>query len=163
MDTTDMRQVRFVTPLSKFFEDLGDFSFRLFSRSIQCYSYLVTIVEKATAKDPELEFLYGSLIIGAVLSKKRPSPSTMPDINKYAPGHSVHKFKFGGDSVVFLLKDGDPFLKLLRAVEDRPLDMPNFVEVRPSPIDGLGLFTTKDCSPGDLLLTERLLVSWRML
>jgi hypothetical protein len=141
---------------------LSVFSLRLFSRSAQCYSDLVTIVEKATSNDPELGFLYNSLIIGAVLSKKHPSPSTMPDINKYAPGHSVHKFKFGGDSVVFLLKDGDPFLNVLRAVEDRPLDTPNFVEVRPSPIHGLGLFTTKDCSPGDLLLTERLLVSWQM-
>jgi hypothetical protein len=120
-------------------------------------------LEQLTAKDPELGFLYNSLIIGAVLSKKCPGPSTMPDINKYAPDHSVHKFKFGGDSAVFLLKDGEPFLKDLRAVEDRPLDAQNFVEVRPSPIHGLGLFTTKDCSPGDLLLTERLLVSWRML
>jgi hypothetical protein len=105
-------------PLSQFLDGLrlgvGDFSFCLFSQSTLTYSDLVAILEQLTANDPELSFLYNSLIIGAVLSKKCPGPSTMPDINEYAPGHSVYKFKFGGDSAVFLLKDGDPFLGFAR-------------------------------------------------
>jgi hypothetical protein len=68
--------------------------------------------------------------------------------------------KFGEDQVLFLLNKGDDDFRLyLDGLEKRSLDTPFCVQVRPSPWDGLGLFTTKDCLPGDLLFSERPLVS----
>jgi hypothetical protein len=69
------------------------------------------------------------------------------------------KFVFGDDQVLFMLKADDDVLPLLGGLEKRSLDTPTCVEVKQSPLGGLGLFTTKDCSPGDLLLSERPMVS----
>jgi hypothetical protein len=69
------------------------------------------------------------------------------------------KVEFGEDEVLFLLKKDDDFRTFLDGLEKRSLDTQTCVEVRPSPLGGLGLFTTKDCSPGDLLLSERPMVS----
>jgi hypothetical protein len=69
------------------------------------------------------------------------------------------KLKFGKDEVLFLLQKNDNLRTFLDGLKKRPLNTPSCVEVRPSPLGGLGLFTTRDCSPGDLLLSERPMVS----
>jgi hypothetical protein len=69
------------------------------------------------------------------------------------------KVKLGEDELLFLLKKDDELRTYLDGLEKRSLDTPTFIEVRPSPLGGLGLFTTKDCLPGDLLLSERPMVS----
>jgi hypothetical protein len=69
------------------------------------------------------------------------------------------KVSFGGDEVLFLLRKHDDFRSFVDNLEKRSLGTPTCVEVRPSPLGGLGLFTTKDCSPGELLLSERPIVS----
>jgi hypothetical protein len=68
------------------------------------------------------------------------------------------KVKLGEDELLFLVKKDD-LPTFLDSVEKRSLDTPTFVEVKPSLLGGLGLFTTKDCLPGDLLLSERPMVS----
>jgi hypothetical protein len=115
---------------------------------------------------PELRFLSYSLLI-AILSSL-PPPRKLPE-----PRDLVYKdseldpwrLKFGEDEVLFLLKKDDDSRTYLTGndVERSSLDTPTCVEVRPSPLGGLGLFTTKDCLPGDLLISERPMVSDRML
>jgi hypothetical protein len=63
------------------------------------------------------------------------------------------------DEVLFLLRMDDEFRRYLDGLGRRSLETPTFVEVKESPLGGLGLFTTKDCSPGDLLIAERPMVS----
>jgi hypothetical protein len=95
-----------------------------------------------------------------------PSPDPLPNPTELYYIDSVRyplKLKFGREQkedVLFLLsKDDDSrFRTFLDGLEKRPLDTP-CVELRPSPLGGLGLFTTKDCLPGDLLLSERPMVS----
>jgi hypothetical protein len=58
-----------------------------------------------------------------------------------------------------MLKKDDKFGVFLDGLEKRSLDTPMCVEVKPSSLGGLGLFTTKNCLPGDLLLSERPMVS----
>jgi hypothetical protein len=79
----------------------------------------------------------------------------------YPDGAERYPFKvnFGEDEVLFLLEKDDDLRKHIDGLEKRSLDTPACVEVRPSPLGGLGLFTTKDCSPGDLLFSERPMVS----
>jgi hypothetical protein len=71
------------------------------------------------------------------------------------------KLKFGEDEVLFLLDRNidSGFRTYLDGIEKSSLNTPKCVEVRPSPLGGLGLFTTKDCLAGDLLLSERPMVS----
>jgi hypothetical protein len=67
---------------------------------------------------------------------------------------------FGQDEVLFLLKKDD-YLRMpqvLDGLEKCSLDTPSCVQIRPSPLGGLGLFTTKDCLPGELLISERPMV-----
>jgi hypothetical protein len=59
---------------------------------------------------------------------------------------------------IFRTED-DVFRAILDKLENRSLDVPAFVEVKLSSTEGLGVFATKDCSPGDLILSERPLVS----
>jgi hypothetical protein len=68
------------------------------------------------------------------------------------------KAEFGDDEVLFLLRKNDDFRAFVDGLEKRSLDTPTCVEVRPSPIGGQGLFTSKDCLPGDLLFSERPMV-----
>jgi hypothetical protein len=76
----------------------------------------------------------------------------------YVDGSECYPFNinFGEDEVLFLLEKDDDLRTHIDSLEKRSLDTPTCVEVRPSPIGGLGLFTTKDCLPGDLLISERL-------
>jgi hypothetical protein len=73
------------------------------------------------------------------------------------------KVKLGEDEVLFLLKKEDvpKFRIYLDDLAREPsLGTPKCVEVRPSPLgETVGLFTTKDCLPGDLLFSERPMVS----
>jgi hypothetical protein len=111
---------------------------------------------------PELRFLSYSLLISVLSSlpppRKLPEPRDLVYVDsKLDP----LRLKFGKDEVLFLLKKDDDFNKYLigNDVDKRLLDTPTCVEVRPSPLGGLGLFTTKDCLPGDLLISERPMVS----
>jgi hypothetical protein len=70
-----------------------------------------------------------------------------------------HKLNLGEDEVIFVLRKEDDLRIYLDSLEKRSLDTPMCVEVRPSPLGRLGLFTTKDCLPGDLLFSERPMVS----
>jgi hypothetical protein len=85
----------------------------------------------------------------------------LPAALLYADGFKRYplKLEFGEDEVLFLLRKNDSLRTYLDGLERRSLDTPTFVEVKQSPLGGLGLFTTKDCSPGDLLLSERPMVS----
>jgi hypothetical protein len=76
-------------------------------------------------------------------------------------GRYPFKVKFGDDEVLLMLRKNDDsgFRTFVDGLEKRSLDTPTCVEVRPSPLGGLGLFTTKDCLPGDLLLAERPMAS----
>jgi hypothetical protein len=69
------------------------------------------------------------------------------------------KVEFGDDEVLFMLRKDDDFRTFVDGLEKRSLDTPTCVEVRRSPLGRLGLFTTKDCLPGDLLISERPMVS----
>jgi hypothetical protein len=93
-------------------------------------------------------------------------PSPLPIPKEAEMGFTFHgleripfKFELGEDEVLFFLKKGGDLPIFLESLEKRSLDTPACVEVRPSPLGGLGLFTTKDCLPGDLLLSERPMVS----
>jgi hypothetical protein len=98
-----------------------------------------------------------------------PSPDPLPNPTELYYIDSVRyplKLKFGREEkeeVLFFLKslEDNDLLTLLDGTEKRSssLDAPTCVELRPSPLGGLGLFTTKDCLPGDLLLSERPIVS----
>jgi hypothetical protein len=74
-------------------------------------------------------------------------------------GRYPFKVEFGDDEVLFMLRKDDDFRTFVDGLEKRSLDTLTCVEVRPSPLGGLGLFTTKDCLPGDLLLAERPMAS----
>jgi hypothetical protein len=112
-------------------------------------------------EDSELRFLGVSVVFAGLLSM--PSPRTMPQESEliFANGSERYPFKlqFGEDEVLFLLEKDDDLRTYLDGVEKRSLDTPISVEVKTSPLGGLGLFTTKDCLPGDLLLSERPMVS----
>jgi hypothetical protein len=81
-------------------------------------------------------------------------------VSDHDPNFSTLKLKLGEDEVVLLLrKEHVPSLSsYLNRLENRSLD-PSSVEVKPSPTGGLGLFATKDFLPGDLVLSERPMVS----
>jgi hypothetical protein len=77
----------------------------------------------------------------------------------YPPEYCTFELKIGEDDVIGIFREFDIFRAILDKIENRSLDVPAFVEVRPSSTEGLGVFATKDCSPGDLILSERPLVS----
>jgi hypothetical protein len=112
---------------------------------------------------PELRFLSYSLLI-AVLSSLPPRPKLPKHLVYFNSKRRPLRLKFGKDEVLFLLKKDDDFHKYLigNDVDKRLLDAPTCVEVRPSPLGGLGLFTTKDCLPGELLFSERPMVCTRI-
>jgi hypothetical protein len=117
---------------------------------------------RGNAKDRylELRFLCISAVVARLLAM--PSPQTIPKVTDSPFNGSKRyplKLKFGEDEVLFLLNKDDDLRTYLNGLEKRPLDTPSFVEVRRSPIHGLGVFTTKDCLPGDLLFSERPMVS----
>jgi hypothetical protein len=92
-----------------------------------------------------------------------PSPDPLPHSTELfyidAFRHPL-KLKCGEDEILFLLKNlRGRFRTFVDGMDTRPLDTPTCVEVRPSPFHGLGVFTTKDCLPGDLLFSERPMVS----
>jgi hypothetical protein len=121
-------------------------------------SHLISGPLEKQPEDSELSFLVNSLLVAAMMSK--PGPPTMPrqlDL-QHSERHPL-KLKFGNDEVLFLLQKNDYLRTFLDGLKKCPLNTPLCVEVRPSPLGGLGLFTTKDCSPGDLLLSERPMVS----
>jgi hypothetical protein len=65
----------------------------------------------------------------------------------------------GDDRIIFILPSDDPTRDYLNNIENRPLRAPpSFVEVKRSRLGGFGLFTTKKCSQGELMHTERPLV-----
>jgi hypothetical protein len=84
---------------------------------------------------------------------------TETDLVFVEAGRYPLKVEFGEDEVLFMLRKDDDFRTFVNGLEKRSLDTPTCVEVRPSPFGGLGLFTTKDCLPGDLLLAERPMAS----
>jgi hypothetical protein len=62
----------------------------------------------------------------------------------------------GDDRIVFILPSDDPARARLNSIENRALDAPpSFVEIKRSRLGGFGLFTTKECSQGELMHTER--------
>jgi hypothetical protein len=88
-------------------------------------------------------------------------PRTILDgfFDDYNPEYSPMGLRLGKDEVVFVLRNDDPLRATFQGLEKRPLDTPSFVEPRPSPLHGWGLFATKDLQPGDLVFSERPLVS----
>jgi hypothetical protein len=115
---------------------------------------------------PELCSLSYSLLIAILSSlpppRKLPKPRDL--FHKDSELHPL-RLKFGKDEILFFLRKDDDFRTYLIMIgndvepEKRSLDTPTCVEVRSSPTAGLGLFTTKDCLPGDLLISERPMVS----
>jgi hypothetical protein len=93
-------------------------------------------------------------ILGIVLGGRLLSVPSFVEAKRYPL-----KAEFGKDEVLFMLMRDDDFCSFVNGLEKRSLDTTTCVEVRRSPFGGLGLFTTKDCSPGDLLLSERPMVS----
>jgi hypothetical protein len=90
--------------------------------------------------------------------RSRVSSSRAEAINRVLE-YSTFQLKLGEDDVVCIfLKEDEHFRAILDKLENRSLDVPAFVEVKPSSTEGLGVFATKDCSPGDLILSERPLV-----
>jgi hypothetical protein len=107
-----------------------------------------------------MRFLCSSVVVALVLARQEPSPMPKPkkSVHVITQRYSL-KAQFGKDEVLFLLRKDDDFRSVIDGAEKRSLDTPKCVEVRPSPLGGVGLFTTKNCLPGDLLLAERPLVS----
>jgi hypothetical protein len=101
-----------------------------------------------------------SLVLAFLLSSKSPAPSTLPKglATGHTPGYSPFKVKLGGDEVVLVLHKNHSLRKTLGRLENRSLDASS-VEVKLSATGGLGLFATKDFLPGDLVLSERPMVS----
>jgi hypothetical protein len=111
--------------------------------------------------EDEMRFLCASAVVAIMCT--RPGPLPMPRPNDQVPTISQRyalKVKFGRDEVLFQLRKDDDFRSVIDGVEKRSLDTPTCVQVKPSPLGGVGLFTTKDCLPGDLLLAERPMVSY---
>jgi hypothetical protein len=81
-------------------------------------------------------------------------------IKHHNPRFSTLKITLGEDEVVLLLpKDCVQSVSSdLNRLENRSLDT-SPAEVKPSATGGLGLFATKDFLPGDLVLSERPMVS----
>jgi hypothetical protein len=77
-------------------------------------------------------------------------------------GASHLKLVLGDDQVAFVLPDDHPARVPLNGIAKRSLETPDWVEIKPSPLGGLGLFTTKDCAKGDLLLSDRPMVSAKL-
>jgi hypothetical protein len=98
-----------------------------------------------------------ALILAFLLSS--PAPRIPEDlIRDQFPNFSTFKLNFGEDEVVFLLRKDQSLRDALNRVEKRSLE-PSSVEVKRSPLGGLGLFATRDFMPGELVLSERPLVS----
>jgi hypothetical protein len=93
----------------------------------------------------------------------RTAPKELVDVQ--APGYIPFKLHLGDDETVFVLPKNGPLHKALERLEwyslatRRLMATHSFVEVKPSPIGGLGLFATKDFVPGDVIISERPLVS----
>jgi hypothetical protein len=77
----------------------------------------------------------------------------------YDPEYSPMRLRLGRNEVILVLLNNDPLRATFQAVEKRSLDTPSFVDVLPSPTHGYGVFATKDIQPGELLFSERPLVS----
>jgi hypothetical protein len=105
--------------------------------------------------EDEMRFLCASAVVAFMYARPAPDDIIPTMAQRYAL-----KVKFGRDEVLFQLRRDDEFRSVIDGAEKRSLDTPTYVEVKPSPIGGVGLFTTKDCLPGDLLLAERPMVSY---
>jgi hypothetical protein len=82
------------------------------------------------------------------------------DLVKYHnPQISTFKITLGEDEIVFVLREDQSLRTDLNRLENRSLDPSPFVEIKSSPMGGLGLFATKDFIPGELILSERPMVS----
>jgi hypothetical protein len=113
-------------------------------------------------KDPGFRSLLTCAAYAVYLST--PPPTRLEGFfDDYNPEYSPMRLRLGVDELVFVLRNDDSLRATFQAVENRSLDKPSepFVEPRPSPLHGLGLFATKDLQPGDLLFSERPLVSER--
>jgi hypothetical protein len=112
-----------------------------------------------------MQLLGTSLLTAYLLSSLAPGlrKGLIDDkVPKYVP----FKLRLGNDETVFVLREDDSLryslehLENLLLGEERPLaTQSSFVEVKPSPIDGLGLFAAKDFVPGDFVMSERPIVS----
>jgi hypothetical protein len=80
----------------------------------------------------------------------------------YIEDYSAYSLKFEGeDDVVFVTEKDDPFCVHFAGIKkrSRPLDTPMSVEFKSGPRNRPGVYAAKDCSPGEVMFSERPLVS----
>jgi hypothetical protein len=106
-----------------------------------------------------------SLLFAFLLSS--PGPREVPEgvLQDCDPIYAApFKIQLEDDEVVFVLRKerSDTLRPAFSRLEENPVKLPGdptSAEVRLSPIGGVGVFATKDFSPGDLVLSERPMVS----
>jgi hypothetical protein len=125
-------------------------------------------LKAAPLKHSEMKFLATSLLTAYLLSSLAPGlRKKLVDDNgpKYVP----FKLQLGNDETVYVLRPNDSVHKVLKILENLPLHekcsmaTQSFVEIKPSHMaqgpSGSGLFVTKDVLPGELIISERPMVS----
>jgi hypothetical protein len=117
------------------------------------------------SEDSEIHCLSTSLFIAFLLSSQGPRTVPRGFVGDQTSKHVTFKLNLGDDETAFVLRKNDTLLhRALERLENLPLNVKrtmvteSFVEVKPSPMGGLGLFAVKDFAPGDLIISERPMV-----